>query len=70
MLRRLHSALKEASVMNPWKRFVARRHRKAHERIEAERARQRALAGQDVEEAVRNVAQRSATSQQGMYNSW
>jgi len=56
--------------MSPWKRFVARRHRKAHERIEAARARQRALAGQDVEEAARNVAQRSATSQQGMYNSW
>jgi hypothetical protein len=53
--------------MNPWKRFVARRHRKAHERHLAERARQQALAGQDVEEAVRNAAQGSAGVQQGMY---
>jgi hypothetical protein len=53
--------------MKLWERYVARRHRKAHERIEAERARQRALAGQDAEEAVREVAQGSATAQQGMY---
>jgi len=50
-----------------WKRYVARRHRKQHERIDAERAREKALAGQDVEEAVRNVAQGSAGAQQGMY---
>jgi hypothetical protein len=58
---------KEASTLNLWKRYVARRHQKQHERIEAERARQKALAGQDVEEAVRNVAQGSAGAQQGMY---
>jgi hypothetical protein len=58
---------KEASELNLWKRYVTRRHRKQHERIEAERARQKALAGQDVEEAVRNVAQGSAGAQQGMY---
>jgi hypothetical protein len=58
---------KEASALNLWKRYVARRHRKQHERIEAERARQKALAGQDVEEAVRNVAQGSASAQQGTY---
>ena len=57
----------EASTLNLWKRYVARRHQKQHERIEAERARQKALAGQDVEEAVRNVAQGSAGAQQGMY---
>jgi len=53
--------------VNLWKRYVARRHRKAHERFEAERARQKALAGQDAQEAVRNVTQGSAASQQGMY---
>ena len=55
--------------MNLWKRHEARRHRKEHQRIEAERARQKALAGQDAQEAVRNVAQGSATAQQGMYGS-
>ena len=54
-------------ALNMWKRYVARRHRKQHERIDAERAREKALAGQDVEEAVRNVAQGSAGAQQGMY---
>jgi hypothetical protein len=58
---------KEASALNLWKRYVTRRHRKQHERIETERARQKALAGQDVEEAVRKVAQGSANAQQGMY---
>jgi hypothetical protein len=53
--------------MNPWTRYVARRHRKQHERVEAERARQKALAGQDVQEAVRQVAEGSAGAQQGMY---
>ena len=53
--------------MNLWKRYVARRHRKAHERIEAERARQKVIAGQDAGEAVREVAQGSAGAQQGMY---
>jgi vacuolar-type H+-ATPase catalytic subunit A/Vma1 len=58
---------KEASALNLWEQYVTRRHRKQHERIKAERARQKALAGQDVEEAVRNVAQGSAGAQQGMY---
>jgi hypothetical protein len=53
--------------MNLWKRYVVGRHRKANERIEAERARQKALAGRDAEEAVREVAQGSAAAQQGMY---
>jgi hypothetical protein len=58
---------KEASALNLWKRYVTRRHRKQHERIEVERARQKVLAGQDVEEAVRNVSQASGGAQQGMY---
>jgi hypothetical protein len=58
---------KEASTMKLWKRYVAHRHRKEHGRVEAERARQKALAGQDAEEAVRDVAQGSAGAQQGMY---
>jgi hypothetical protein len=58
---------KEASALNLLKRYVTRRHRKQHERTEAERARQKALAGQDVDEAVRIVAQGSANAQQGMY---
>jgi hypothetical protein len=53
--------------LKPWKRYITRRQRKQHARIEAERARQKALAGQDAEEAVRNVAQGSAGAQQGMY---
>jgi len=39
--------------VNLWKRYVARRHSKAHERVEAERARQKAVAGGDVEETIR-----------------
>jgi hypothetical protein len=54
---------KEASTLNLWKRYVARRHQRAHERIEAERARQKALSGEDAQEAVRNVAHGSAASQ-------
>jgi hypothetical protein len=54
--------------MNLWKRYVARRHRKAHSRYEAERARQKVLAGQDVEEAMHRAAQGSAELQQGMYS--
>jgi hypothetical protein len=42
--------------MNPWKRFVARRHRQAHERYLAERARQQALEGQDPQDAVRKAS--------------
>jgi hypothetical protein len=54
---------KEASTLNLWKRYVARRHQKQHERIEAERARQKALAGEDAQEAVRSVAEGSAAPQ-------
>jgi len=51
--------------VNLWKRYVARRHRKANERFEAERARQKALEEQDAQEAVREVALGSAAAQQG-----
>jgi hypothetical protein len=64
---RSYNSEKEASTLNLWKRYVTRRHQKQHERIETERARQKALARQDVEEAVRKVAQGSANAQQGMY---
>ena len=53
--------------MKLWKRIVARRQRKTHERYLRERARQDALEGQDVEEAVRAAAQRSGAGQQGIY---
>jgi len=55
--------------MNLWKRYETRRHGKEHQRIEAERARQKTLAAQDAQEAVRTVAQGSATAQQSMYGS-
>jgi hypothetical protein len=42
--------------MNPWKRILARRRRKAHERHLAEHARQQALEGQDPQDAVRKVS--------------
>ena len=42
--------------MNPWKRIVARRHRKAHERYLAERSRQQGLEAQDPQEAVRKAS--------------
>ena len=53
--------------MNLCSRLIARQQRKAHERYLQERERQKALEGQDVEEAMRRVAQRSGASQQGMY---
>ncbi len=53
--------------MSIWERLAARRRRKTQERYLAERARQKELEGQDVEEAMRRVAQRSGASQQGMY---
>jgi hypothetical protein len=53
--------------MRLWKRVVARKQRKAHERYLRERDRQRELAGQDAQEAVRRAAQSSGASQQGMY---
>jgi hypothetical protein len=46
------------------KRFVARRQRKARERYVRDRARQQALQGQDVQEAIRDVARGSAGAQQ------
>jgi hypothetical protein len=46
------------------KRFVARRQRRAREHYVQERARQSALQGQDVQEAIRDVARRSAGAQQ------
>jgi hypothetical protein len=58
---------KELSTLNLWKRYLARHHRKEHERVEAERALQKALSEQDVEEAVREAAQGSAVAQQGSY---
>jgi hypothetical protein len=56
-----------AHLVSIWERLVARRRRKTHERYLAERARQKGLEGQDVEEAMRRVAQQSGASQQGMY---
>lgn len=43
--------------MNPWKRLVACRQRRAHERYLAERTRQQALKGQEAQDAARTVAQ-------------
>ena len=54
-------------TMSLWKQLVIRRQRKAHERYLRERERQKALEGQDVEQAIRDVARRSGASQQGMY---
>jgi hypothetical protein len=48
-------------------RLVARKQRKAHERYLRERARQQALQGQDVQEAIRAVSRGSAGAQQGMF---
>ena len=53
--------------MKLWDNLIARRRRKAHERYLAESARQKELEGKDVQEAVRNVAQSSGATQQGMY---
>ena len=41
-------------------RLKERRHRKAHARYLAERARQQALSGQDAEQAIRDLAHNSA----------
>jgi hypothetical protein len=43
-------------VARLWERIVARKQRKDHERYLRERARQKALAGQDAEEGVRDTA--------------
>ncbi|MGZ8695566.1 MAG: hypothetical protein ACXWYS_09025 [Gaiellaceae bacterium] len=53
--------------MKLWERYVARRKRKAHERYEQEKARQKALYGQDAQQAIRDTATGSAGAQQGMY---
>jgi hypothetical protein len=53
--------------MKFWTRITARRQKKAHERYLWERARQKALQDDDVQQAIRDVAQGSAASQQGMY---
>jgi len=58
---------KELRALNLWKRYIARRHRKEHERVEAERARQKALSAQDAQEAVRDAAEGSAVAQQGIF---
>jgi hypothetical protein len=47
-------------------RLKERRQRKAHERYLAEHARQKALSGQDAEQAVRDMSQNSA-AQQGTF---
>ena len=53
--------------MSIWGRLAARRRRKAHEHYLAERARQKEVEGQDVEEAVRRAAQRAGAGRHGMY---
>lgn len=53
--------------MELWKRYQARRYRKRHSRIKAERARQREIAAHDAEDAVKKVTQGSAEAQQGLY---
>ena len=46
------------------KRIVARRQRKTRERYLRERARQEALQGQDVEQAIRDATRQSAGNTQ------
>jgi hypothetical protein len=53
--------------MKLWDMIVARRQRKVHERHERERARQKALAAQEPQEAVREVATSMGVRQQGMF---
>ena len=48
-------------------RLVARKQRKAHERYLREGARQQALQGQDIQEAIRGLSRGSAGAQQGMF---
>jgi hypothetical protein len=54
-------------AMKFWTRITARRQKKAHERYLLERARQKALQDDDVQQRIRDVAQGSGASQQGMY---
>jgi hypothetical protein len=48
-------------------RLVARRQKKAHQRYLQERERQKALQGQDAQEAVRDVARAPIGTMQGPY---
>ncbi len=65
--RAYNSKWKELRALNLWKRYIARRHQKEHERFEAERARQKALSAQGAQEAVRDAAEGSAVAQQGIF---
>jgi hypothetical protein len=58
-----------ASEMNLWKRLVARRQRKAHQRYLTERDRQRGLAREDAQDAGQKVAFWSSKGQQGRWGS-
>ena len=58
---------KKEGSMNLRKRMLERQQRKAHRRYLLERAREKALEGQDPLQAVRDVARRSGGAQQGMY---
>ncbi len=53
--------------MKLWERHVTGRNRKAHERYEQEKARQKALHAQDGQQAIRDTATGSAGAQQGMF---
>jgi hypothetical protein len=48
-------------------RLVARRQKKAHQRYLQERERQKALQGQDAQEAVRDAARAPIGTMQGPY---
>jgi hypothetical protein len=50
--------------MGLWKRIVEWRRRNAHERNLRERDRQRALAAQDTQQAIRDISVRAAGNQQ------
>ena len=50
-------------------RFIARRQKKAHQRHLQERERQKALQGQDAQEAVRDAARGPVGTMQGPYAS-
>jgi hypothetical protein len=51
--------------MRLWTRLVARRQQKAHVRYLRERDRQRELATQDTQQAIRDISVRAAGNQQG-----
>jgi hypothetical protein len=58
---------KKEGSMNLRKRMLERQQRKAHRRYLLERAREKALSGQDPLQAVRDVSRSSGAAQQGMY---